>query len=292
VRTLLSGGVLFEAPRWHNDGWWVSDVAGDRVLAFSESGDITSELEVQGGPAGLDWLPDDSLLVVASHDRTVLRRSSDGVFSVYADLGPFCAGPANEVVVDEHGRAFVGELGFDILGGGSAAPANLLRVDPGGVVTVVAEGLQFPNASAITANGRTLLLAETFGSRITAFTILLDGSLADRRTWGAMGEAVDPNSGDWGLLFDRQLAPDGLTLDAAGHIWVCDPANARCVRLAPGGGVVAEIAMPDGLTAFGCMLGGADRRTLLITAAPYEPFGSHDSVLLTTLVDVPGVGRP
>jgi sugar lactone lactonase YvrE len=227
--------------------------------------------------------------VVSSDDRRLLRRTLSGGLSVHAELADVCGGPANELVLDRRGRAYVGELGFDVFANAPASTANLLRVDPDGAVSIVADELLFPNGSAITPDGGTLLICESFGGRIAAFSILGDGSLTDRRAWGVMGAAVDPSADDWGPLLERQFSPDGMTLDAEGHVWVCDPANARCARLAPGGRVVAELAMPDGVTAFGCVLGSADGRTLLVTAAPHEPQGRPDSVVLTARVAVPGV---
>jgi sugar lactone lactonase YvrE len=289
VDTLFDGGILFEAPRWHAGAWWVSDILGGRVLELTETGALASEIVMDTRPAGLGWLPDGTLLVVSSDDRRLLRRTLSGGLSVHAELAEVCGGPANELVLDRWGRAYVGELGFDVFASAPASTANLLRVDPDGVVSIVADELLFPNGSAITPDGGTLLICESFGGRIAAFSILDDGSLADRRAWGVMGAAVDPSADDWGPLLARQFAPDGMTLDAEGHVWVCDPANARCARLAPGGRVVAELAMPDGLTAFGCALGSADGRTLLVTAAPHEPRGRPDSVVLTARVAVPGV---
>jgi sugar lactone lactonase YvrE len=66
--------------------------------------------------------------------------------------------------------------------------------------------------------------------------------------------------------------------------------------VAPGGEIVDEIRMPEGLDVFACMLGGQDGRTLLICAAPvvreHNRVGATDAVLLTTTVDAPHAELP
>jgi sugar lactone lactonase YvrE len=171
----------------------------------------------------------------------------------------------------------------------------LIRIDPDGWASVAAEDMYFPNGSVITPDGGTLIVGETTGARYTAFTITPDGSLRDRRVWAQV--ARTPTLTTFAeTLAQLEFGPDGCTLDADGMIWSADEVGARCVRLAPGGEIVAEIAMPDGLTVFACMLGGDDGRTLLMCATP--DFDAHaraarrESVLLTTTVDVPHAGLP
>jgi sugar lactone lactonase YvrE len=280
VETLLSGGAFFEGPRWHDGRWWVSDFYRRVVLALDEDGRAETVLSVEGQPSGLGWLPDGSLLVVSMRDRRVLRRAPGGEVSVHADLSRFCGGPANDMVVGADGRAYVGNFGFDLLGGDEPRPTVLVRVDPDGSAVVAAEDLWFPNGSLLAPDGRTLIVAETFGARLTAFTVEDDGALGDRRVWAELGRA----------------SPDGCTLDAEGHVWIADPRGARCCRVAPGGAVVEELAAPEGLRFYACMLGGADGRTLLLCAAPdYEERKRTrrlEAVLLATRVRVPHAGWP
>ena len=142
---------------------------------------------------------------------------------------------------------------------------------------------------------RTLIVGETAGARYTAFTIAGDGSLTDRRVWAQVAPTPELTTFEE-TLAQLQFGPDGCALDADGHIWSADEVGARCVRLAPGGEIVEEIAMPDGQDAFACMLGGDDGRTLLMCAAPdfdeQARQANHEAVLLTTTVDVPHAGLP
>jgi sugar lactone lactonase YvrE len=240
-------------------------------------------------------MPDGSLLVVSMTDRRVLRRAPDGTMSVHADVSGLCGGDLNDMVVDSGGRAYAGEFGFNLAGRADPKPANLLRIDPDGTASIAAEDMRFPNGSAITPDGLTLIVGETAGARYTAFTIEPAGSLTDRRVWAQVAPAPELTTFEE-TLGALRFGPDGCTLDAEGHIWSADEVGARCVRLAPGGEIVDEIAAPEGQDVFACMLGGDDGRTLLMCCAPdfdeQARQAAHEAVLLTTTVDVPHAGLP
>jgi sugar lactone lactonase YvrE len=294
-RTVLEGGSYFEGPRWHDGQWWVSDFYRHTVSRVAPTGGAESVvLEVENQPSGLGWLPDGSLLVVSMKDQRLLRVL-DGEVSTHADLSDVCGGYLNDMVVDASGRAFVGDFGFDLMGGGAPASASVKRVDPDGTVTVVAEGLRFPNGSVITPDGGTLIVGETWGNRYSAFDIAADGSLTNRRVWAELGPEPVGGSTEQ-LLTQIVVAPDGCTLDAEGHIWCADGFGNRAVRIAPGGAIVDEIAGPGGMGVYACALGGDDGRTLLLCCAPdfYEHTRSpvREAVLVSTQVDVPHAGRP
>ena len=155
------GGTYFEGPRWHEGNWWVSDFYRHTVSRVPPDGGEDVVLEVENQPSGLGWLPDGSLLVVSMKDQRLLRVAADGSVSTHADLSDVCGGHLNDMVVDASGRAFVGDFGFDLMGGGAPASASVKRVDPDGTVTVVAEDLRFPNGSVITPDGGTLIVGET-----------------------------------------------------------------------------------------------------------------------------------
>jgi sugar lactone lactonase YvrE len=280
VRLLLEGGAFFEGPRWHEGRWWVSDFYRRAVFTVETDGREQEVLPVEGQPSGLGWLPDGSLLVVSMKDRRLLRRSLSGDVSVHADVGHFCGGPLNDLVVDAKGRAFVGNFGFDLMAREEPKPTGLVRVDPDGSTALAADDLLFPNGTVITDDGETLIVGETYGRRYVAFTIEADGSLADRRVWAEV----------------PRIAPDGCALDAKGHIWSADARGGRACRLAPGGEIVEEVEAPEGLQFFACMLGGDDGRTLLLCAAPdfseRRRSPARDAVLLTTTVAVPHSGLP
>jgi sugar lactone lactonase YvrE len=295
LRTLVEGGAFFEGPRWRDGRWWVSDFYRRRVSTVDADGTETTVMEVAGQPSGLGWMPDGSLLVVSMKDHRLLRRTPDGEVTVHAELGEHCGGHLNDMVVDAKGRAYVGNFGFDLMAGDDAEWAKLVRVDPDGSATVVADDLAFPNASVITPDGKTLIVGETLGGGFTAFAIGEDGSLSDRRGWAQVGPRPSPGPMRE-ILPALEFEPDGCTLDAEGHVWAADALARRAARVAPGGGIVDEIRPPDGLGVFACQLGGEDGRTLLLCVAPdfseHARSAAREALLLTTTVDVPHAGLP
>jgi sugar lactone lactonase YvrE len=295
LSVLLEGGSFFEGPRWHEGRWWVSDFYRHVVLAVDADGKVEEVMTVAGQPSGLGWLPDGDLLVVSMKDRRILRRSPAGDTQVHADIEEFCGGHANDMVVSDTGHAYVGNFGFDLMGGGDPEPAVLVRVAPDGTPTVEADDMWFPNGSVITPDGTTLIVGETAGCRYTALTIAGDGSLHDRRVWAQL--APVPTRGTLlEMLPQLRVAPDGCSLDAEGCIWSADSLGGRVLRVRPGGEVVETLTAPGGLGFFACMLGGPDGRTMLICASPtfaeHERVDATDAVLFTTTVDVPHAGLP
>jgi sugar lactone lactonase YvrE len=294
LTTLFEGGSYFECPRWHDGRWWASDFYRRTVFTYDADGREEPVLEVEGQPSGLAWLPDGDLLVVSMKDRRVLRRAADGTVSEYADVSALTTGHLNDLIVDREGRAYAGNFGFDLMGGGRPATAGLVRIDPDGRASVVAEDLWFPNGMVIIDDG-TLVVAETFAARFTAFTLQPDGALADRRVWAQVQPAPEPGDTE-AMLGAVTFAPDGCALDAEEHIWAANALGGALWRIAAGGAVVEEIAMPDGLGVFACGLGGDDGRTLVACAAPdfHEEAraAAREAVLLKTTVDVPHGGLP
>ncbi|HUF98219.1 MAG TPA: SMP-30/gluconolactonase/LRE family protein [Ilumatobacter sp.] len=295
LNTLFAGGTFFEGPRWHDGRWWVSDFYSHRVLAIDEAGGAETMVTLDGQPSGLGWMPDGSLLVVSMKDHLIMRRHPNGDVAVHADISSFCGGHANDMVVDAKGRAFVGNFGFDLMGGESPALASLVRVDSDGSVALAASEMFFPNGSVILPDEQTLIVGETLGCRYTAFTIEEDGSLSDRRVWAQL--APTPAIGTTQeVMAAVTVAPDGCGLDADGCIWAADAVGSRVIRVASGGDILDSIPMPDGLGAFACQLGGSNGSTLLICAAPdffeHARQAATEAVLFTVDVGVQAAGRP
>jgi sugar lactone lactonase YvrE len=284
---LYEGGHYYEAPRWRDGRWYVSDFYDRAVYAVGEDGSSEELMRVEAQPSGLGWLPDGSLLVVSMRDHRLLRRSPDGEVSVHADVSEHCGGHLNDLVVDGAGRAYVGDFGFDLMAGGDPEYANLARVDPDGGVSVAATELMFPNGAVI--HGDTLIVAETMGGRMTGFTIAQDGSLTDRHVWAQISPT--PDMGPLGeMLSVGGFAPDGIALDAEGHVWAADALGGRAARIAPGGEIVDEIRAPEGMGFFAVALGGSDGHTLLLCSAPDfaedARKAAREAVLFTTTVEV------
>jgi sugar lactone lactonase YvrE len=285
---LFEGHTFVEAPRWHENRLWFSDLYTHRVLSAKEDGsDLRLEAVVPEEPAGMDWLPDGRLVVVSRRDRKLMRREHDGTIAVHGDLGDHAAGYCNEVVVDRHGHAYVGNFGFDLDERGPMTPSKIHRVDLDGTVTEVADDIWFPNGCVVTAEDR-LIVAETFGNRISVFDITDDGRLVNRRVWAEFGGLPKGRTLDEALP-EFVVSPDGMCMDAEGALWIADLTSGKMLRLREGGEVVEEI--DPGIMPFAGALGGADGRTMFICASPYfddvERRGRSLSSVLHVRVDVP-----
>lgn len=291
TRTIVTNLDFLEGPRWHDQRIWFSDFYTGRVYSAEEDGgDLRVEAEVPQQPSGLGWLPDGRLLIISMLDARVLRREADGTLAVHADLSGHARGYLNDMVVDSRGRAFVGEFGFDLMGGAPLETAVLLRVDPDGTVAAVADDMWFPNGSVITADG-TLLVGETFGNRISAFDITDDGALANRRPWATFAER--PTERELAKMFAQVVVgPDGCCLDADGALWVADCFGNRAIRVGRDGQIAEEIGVGTGV--YACALGGADGRTLFLCTAPdfdaNRRKNAGEAALMVARVEVPGAG--
>ena len=255
-KTVVDGLVFPEAPRWRDGRLWWSDMHGDRVQSWAPGNEPRQEAEVPNRPSGLGWLADGDLLIVSMMDRKLLRRTADGALTTHADLAAIAPSRLNDMVVDARGRAYIGNFGFEIDDAGplKVAPTVLAMVEPDGRARVVADGLIFSNGAVITPDGKTLIVAETWGVRLTAFDIDANGDLSRQRLWAAL-PADDLH--------------DGICLDAEGCIWVACPMTNSCLRVSEGGEVLQRI--DTGRPAFACVLGGAGGRTLYIcTAADHD----------------------
>src|SRR4051794_25621163 len=180
--TVLDDLVFPEGPRWHDGRLFFSDQHDHRVVAMTPDGKAETIVEVEQQPSGLGWLPDGRMLVVSMLDRRVLRLE-DGALTLHADLAALAAGSCNDMVVDATGRAYVGNFGFDMYAGAKPANANLVAVEPDGSMRVAADDLAFPNGTVITPDGRTLIVGESMGARLSAFDVDAGGNLSNRREW-------------------------------------------------------------------------------------------------------------
>ncbi|KQP14250.1 SMP-30/gluconolactonase/LRE family protein [Pseudorhodoferax sp. Leaf267] len=291
---LIAGYTFFEGPRWHEGRLWLSDFYTHQVIAVGLDGRVEQIAEVPGQPSGLGWLPDGRLLVVSMRERKIMRREADGRLVQHADLSGIAGGHVNDMVVDREGRAYVGNFGFDLMGGGAPALARLARVEPDGTAFIAAEDLYFPNGSMLTPDGKTLIVVETMGNRISAFDVRVDGTLGPRRDWARFGDL--PTMRDVpAVLGSLKAAPDGAVLDAEGAVWFADAVGHRAVRMAPGGEILQSISTGN-MGCFALTLAGPDRRTLCLCVAPdfHEAArkAAREAAIWTTVVDVPGAGTP
>ena len=280
LEPFLSGLAFPESPRWHDGALWFSDFYDQRVCRVTADGHAQTVVKVAGQPSGLGWLPDGRLLVVSMNDRRLLRLDGGSLVEA-ADLSSLARWPCNDMLVDAHGRAYLGNFGFDLQSRAPFKPTTLNLVTPDGRVRAVANDMHFPNGTVLTPDGRTLIVGESYGQRLTAFDVMEDGSLERRRVWAQ--------------LEGKGLGPDGICLDAEGAIWLASPVTREVLRVREGGEVTHRI--PTENQAVACMLGGADRRTLYILTGrvlvtPEQSRAQRTGMIYAARVDVPGARLP
>jgi sugar lactone lactonase YvrE len=276
---LMTGVAFGESPRWHGGRLWLSDWGTREVLAVDPEGRSEVIARVPSSPFSIDWLPDGRLLIVSGPDGILLRREPDGSLATHADLSGLSEYPWNEIVVDGRGHTYINNIGFDFPDG-EFAPGIVALLTPDGPARQAADGVAFPNGMAVTPDNSTLIVAESYANRLTAFDIAVDGGLSNRRLWADLGDGV----------------PDGICLDAEGAVWYADVPNRRCVRVREGGEVLRTITLDRGC--FACMHGGPGTKTLfmvaqewggMVSTAEGEPSGQ---VLAVPAAPTPGAGWP
>ena len=279
-KVLLTGLGIPESPRWHEDRLWFCNWIERQVVAVGMDGraEVMTTRDPDSHPMGysIDWLPDGRLLVTGDKLR---RQEPGGSMAVHAEQR------ASEIVVDARGNAYVNGADFAFVAGAPPKPGYIKLVAPGGQLRQVADDIQFPNGMVITPDGRTLIISESFAGQLTAFDIDPDGGLSGRR------------------VFADGLAPDGITMDAEGAVWV-QTGGFSVVRVAEGGEIRQRVELQENRAPFALMLGGQDRRTLFVCTAEWHLADDHVANLerlatgprtgeiLALPVEVPGTGRP
>ena len=243
---LIDDFIFLEGPKWRDGTLWVSDVFDHKVYRLGLDGSREVVAHVPHRPSGLGFLPDGTLIVASSKDFR-LYRIADGQIAEYADLTAHATGDVNDFAVDAAGRIYVGNFGYDYDAGEPRKTTNIHRVDPDGSISVAAPDVDFPNGMVIINQGRTLVVAETWEGRLTAFELSPDGILSNRRVFADLGE--------------RQ--PDGICADAEGAIWTGCFNTGEFLRVLDGGEITDRVQF-DG-SGVSCVIGGADGHTLFMT---------------------------
>jgi sugar lactone lactonase YvrE len=282
-RVLLDGLGIPESPRWRDGRLWFSNWGPNEIVTV----DLDGNSEVVGSGAdgagwAVNWLPDDRMLITGSE---LIRVEPDGSRVVHADLGHLSPYGWSEITVDGRGNVYVNSINFDfadfeaVLTSGQA-PGKIALITPQGEVREVASDIAFPNGMVITPDNRTLIVAESFAARLTAFDIAEDGALSNRRVWA------------------DGVGPDGICLDADGCIWSSSGSMTNdCARVREGGEVLETIELDR--SCFATMLGGPDRRTLFMLTAEWRGTGGVEATVrartgqvLVADVATSGVGWP
>jgi sugar lactone lactonase YvrE len=265
-----------EGARWHDDQLWFSDMHTGQVFRSDPAARRLQEVVVvDDQPSGLGWLPDGSLLISCMLSRTVSRFDPGTGVGVFADVSSLTDAPVNDLVTDEAGRTFLGGFGYDLYGDAPQQPGPIFRIDSDGTPTLVEQDMVFPNGSVFLPGSSTLVVAETWAARLTAFEVDDAGALVDKRVWAELPTGS---------------TPDGICVDAAGGVWVSSITTSQFLRVEAGGRVTQTITV-EGRCATDCVLGGRDGTTLfLLTSNSWQPSEttSRAGRIEAVEVEVPG----
>ena len=284
TQVLLDGLGMGESPRWHDDRLWFSDWGADELVAVDLDGN-SEAIGPGGGGSGwaANWLPDGRTLITGAE---LTRVEPDGSRVRHADLSHISPHGWSEMTVDGRGNIYVNSINFDFADFGEImasgqTPGKIALVSPDGDAREIAEGLAFPNGMVVTPDNATLIVAESFARRLTAFDIAADGGLSNRRVWA-------------------DVTGDGICIDAEGAVWCSDVGPEEggvCLRVREGGEVLDRIQLDR--PCYACMLGGEDGRTLFMVVAKWfgpdrmdELLEAKTGQILTARVDVPHAGWP
>lgn len=279
MKLLTDNFVFLEGPRWHNDKLYVSDMWGKLVYSIDMAGHANEVVSVANRPSGIGFMSEGTMLISSMADKKVLAVDSMHAVSTFCELDSFVSGDINDLVVGPNDNIYVGNFGYDLFGGAKEAPGNICLITNKGVASVVADELAFPNGMVVNKTKDTLICAETFGHRLTAFDINVDGTLSNRRVWADLGDNT----------------PDGICLDDEGAIWVASFMTEKFLRVFEGGKIQKEFSA-EGKKAVACNLGGHDKKTLFCLTYDGElddiAKGLMKAEIYTVKVEVGGAGSP
>ena len=276
LHPLVTGGKYFEGPRWHDGKLWFVDSLAMKLLRVSLDGTCETVCEIPGIAGGIGFLPNGDPVITSMFDRKLLTFAN-GRVSTLRDLSDVAAGTIDDMIIDGRGRIFIGDLGFDLMKGGSHGNGQIILVTPNGDIRVVGRGLKFPNGIAVSEGSGRLMVAESDGNRLAEFAIASDGSLDLKQRFGNFTE------------------PDGICLDAEGAVWTSLFQEDAFVRIDGKGRVLDRISV-KGRRAVACALGGDDRRMLFCLSAEttHEDLmrGNSKARIDTVRVEVASAGFP
>ena len=261
VSKFLDELVIGESSRWHQGKLWLANWGTQEVITVNTPGTKEVICKVPTTiPYSIDWIDNRLLIICGSERQLLIKDPSQDSLSLYANLQNYST-PFNEIVVDGKNNIYVNNVGFDLVAGEKPKNGFVVLITPEGKISKVGDDLLFPNGMAITSGNTTLIVAESYGMKLTAFNIENDGSLSKKRIWAQI----------------ENYHPDGICIDSENAVWFADVPNKCCVRVKEGGDILEKVNIDRGC--FACMLGGENKKTLFMVASEWKGTTKIDNKL-------------
>ena len=289
---LILGDLIFpEGSIWNNGLLYFSDIFSHEVVSLSLGGKRETVFSLQDDyPVGVGLLPNGKMLINSLFGKKVLLGDPEtGKISTFCDFSKILSSYSpeyivNDMIVNNDGQAYIGIDAVDFDENEPIGPHNkpsfsyILLVNPDGTVKIASDRMTFPNGMAISPDGKTLVVAETFANRLTSFDINSDGSLKNKRIFADIGAPTD-----------------GISMDEEGCVWVALPSykfggHGGWVRVKDGGEILDEV-VTNTHGAFDCQLGGPEKKHLFLLEASIlgQPRDKGDGRVRVVEVEVPGI---
>jgi len=235
-----------ECPRWHGTEdrlYWI-DMLGGPMYRYDPATDESEQVYEGDNVGGLTIRADGSLLLFMEGGS--VRSFADGSVEILTDGVPGESGVRfHDAIADPSGRVFCGTIGTE------QAPSRLYRLDRDGSFTVLLDERNVVNGVDFSPDCSTLYVADTGENRVDAFAYdETTGQIDDEATF------ID--------IPDDDGSPDGLTVDAEGHVWVAHMGAASLVRYDPDGQETHRVTFPTE-TVTAARFGGTNRSDLYVT---------------------------
>jgi sugar lactone lactonase YvrE len=262
TQVFIDNLYLPEGGRWHNNALWFVDIWGKTIYRADSLGTLNDIITIEGTPAGIAWLADDTLLITSLFERLLLAYDGSSI-KTYADLNHHAPpGYCHDLTVADGDIIYLSNSGFYPKFQAKVTTSPILKINDG-IVSYAAKNLGYPNGIII--NNNQLIVAETFASRLSVFDISTNGDLINHHvfaTFDDFGFSVEFDKEGVPLDLTR-VYPDGISCGKDGVIWVASPGTKEVLGVKKGGEITKRIktrSMP-----FDCILGDDDTLYIMTT---------------------------
>ncbi|MDX2010110.1 MAG: SMP-30/gluconolactonase/LRE family protein [Myxococcaceae bacterium] len=254
----VDGGFQFlEGPLWLADegALLFTDIPANRIYRYSPTTGFSLFRQNSGGANGLGRLPDGTLLACEHGNRRVSRTFDGGIQSLVERFDGGRFNSPNDIAVAADGTIYFSDPPYGLAGRPAEVPfTGVYRRRPDGTLQVLITDMRRANGVVLSPDESTLYVADSEDDFFRIYRLSPDGGFV------SFTQVPTTQQGGGG--------GDGLGMDDDGNLYVTTggaPGGGGAVKIyRPDGGYLGRIPVPQNTT--NVSFGGADRRTLFITA--------------------------